>query len=112
MKQIYQALRVELAKYSIYTVLLAVTMVGEAFIFNYIIDVANRKNWLDYVIMVGLVLLFLLSQALLYYLQQFLTEKLSRQATALYIRNAFSVKLARKTCSRSIRKPRASSSPA
>lgn len=84
MKQIYRALRGELIKYSIYTVLLAVTMVGEAFIFNYIIDVSNRKNWLDYVIMVGLVLLFLVSQALLYYLQQFLTERLSRQATALY----------------------------
>ncbi|MGT2926783.1 ABC transporter transmembrane domain-containing protein [Streptococcus cuniculipharyngis] len=81
---IYQSLRKELINYLLFTLALAIIMTGEAFIFEYIIRVASQKSWADYLLMLVIVLVFLLSQTVIYYLQQALTEKLSKLATARY----------------------------
>ena len=84
MQFIIKNLKLEIIKYSILTFLLAIIMVAEAYLMQFIVDATQVQDVWGYIQIIGWILVFLAVQTALYYAQQYLTAKLSKESIYLY----------------------------
>ena len=83
MKSVYQVVKKDIRVYSILTILLSIAMVSEAYLMQLIID-SIKLGVGRYVVTSIFVVVFLLIQTLIYYLQQSLTAIISKKSAYAY----------------------------
>lgn len=83
MKEVFKYLKGELITFSLLTIILSILMVGEAYLAQFIIDRAE-KNSTNYLVLIFIVLMFLFSQTVVYFFQQFKTAVLSKKSAFLF----------------------------
>lgn len=88
MQLVFEMMRKDIRRYALLTVLLAIIMVSEAYILQMILEGVKLSRG-NYLIISVIVLLFLLVQTLIYYVQQSLTSILSKKSASLYRRIIF-----------------------
>lgn len=86
---IWKKLKLDIIKYIFQTIILSLLMISEAFILEIIIKVAKSKSYDTFFLITLIVIVFIVSQAIVYFYQQFLTQKLSNKAIALYRKDIF-----------------------
>ena len=83
MKSVYKVVKKDILVYSILTILLSIAMVSEAYLMQLIID-SIKLGVGRYVVTSIFVVVFLLIQTLIYYLQQSLTAIISKKSAYAY----------------------------
>lgn len=89
MKKVYTDLKFDLFLYSIITLVLSIVMVSEAYILQYIIDSFTFRTLEDYIYVIIPLALFLISQTIIYYKQQYMAAALSKKSSYLLRRELF-----------------------
>ncbi|MBG9367967.1 ABC transporter ATP-binding protein [Streptococcus sp. NLN64] len=83
MKDVFKSLKGDLITFSLLTIILSILMVGEAYLAQFIIDRAEI-NGMNYLVLIFIVLMFLFSQTVVYFFQQFKTAVLSKKSAFLF----------------------------
>lgn len=83
MKSVYKVVKKDILVYSIFTILLSIAMVSEAYLMQLIID-SIKLGVGRYVVTSIFVVVFLLIQTLIYYFQQSLTAIISKKSAYAY----------------------------
>lgn len=83
MKDVFKSLKRDLITFSLLTIILSILMVGEAYLAQFIIDRAEI-NGMNYLVLIFIVLMFLFSQTVVYFFQQFKTAVLSKKSAFLF----------------------------